>query len=67
MYAIWRRDESGAELKQASVGAAAWAFEPNPQARDHRRRGCARMAYLWPMADDAPCGGSGRYARPAVP
>eukprot|EP00966_Prymnesium_polylepis_P306591 7084871-Prymnesium_polylepis.2 len=25
------------------------------------------LATLWPMAYGAPCGGSGRYARPAVP
>eukprot|EP00966_Prymnesium_polylepis_P128233 2965898-Prymnesium_polylepis.1 len=25
------------------------------------------LTFLWPMACDAPCGGSGRYARPAVP
>eukprot|EP00966_Prymnesium_polylepis_P128994 2983096-Prymnesium_polylepis.1 len=30
-----------------------------------REERCAGFPTLWPMAYDAPCGGNGRYARPA--
>eukprot|EP00966_Prymnesium_polylepis_P195573 4533354-Prymnesium_polylepis.1 len=49
------RSRPGGSIREPRVGCRA----------SDRRRAHTSNTHAWPMAYDAPCGGSGRYARPA--